>query len=292
MGVIEDITTILKKIDAQTSPTGGAPALAGFNIGNDQNATPPGTPYKALQNAEDLLYLKGRVSRLRVALTYGKDQNDLANLKQLALDAKKQGFFVQFGITCGVDDAYWPTFLSTDMLAVAAWCETNRIDEFSIGNEESWRSHIGQSQIPEKQIRDDIRNAVAKVKGVYHGSVVYCDAEGVLDAWIAEGRGNIDRLYFNVYDNLTNFQNIINKIITAFGTNHGGLSEWAAQHPFSQMNMTPVQYAAEITNRQAIVKKSGLPAYAFTWRMGPGSDWEFVSTDNSSKPGLSAIIGS
>lgn len=283
-----------------TFPPAPAPnALKGFNIGNDQNVTPAGTPYNKAQNDADLAYLKGvsmAPKRLRIAFTYGKDLNDLANLKQFALAAKAQGFAIMFGITCGVDDAYWPSFLGTDMINLAKWCEVNHIEEFGIGNEESWRSHIGQSKIPEAQIRNDVRNAVAKIRAVYSGQIVYCDAQGVMDAWIAEGRGALDRIYFNVYDNFTNFKTLINKAVAAFGKDHTGLSEWAAEHGYTEMlanGYSDVSYAQEIANREAVVEASSLPAYAFTWRMDPkGTAWEFVYGGNLHRPGLDRIIGS
>lgn len=285
-------------------PTGQGISLKGMNIGNDQNAT-PNLPYKTAQNAADLALLKGKVGRVRVAFTYGKDQNDLSNLKQLAIDAKKQGFFVQFGITAGAEpdvNSYYNQWLNTDVVNLAAWAQTNKIDEFSIGNEEDHNAQFNGAFTAKTptQVRNDVKTLVGRVKTVYSGQVVYATSELVLDDWIREGRGPLDRIYFNVYDTQVNFRSIIGKIVSNFGVDHGGLAEWAAFHQYGSMGMTPDQYRAEISQRTAIVKASGLPAYFFTLRMngdGGPDDWGLVlasgagpTANDTQQPGLQEVL--
>lgn len=280
------------------SAASNAFAQKGINIGNDQSST-PNAPYPTAQNDADLAYLKGKVSRIRLALAYGKDVNDVNNLKRLAVEAKKQGFHVQFGISGGADSdvsTYYNQWLSTDIVTTARWAQANHIDEFSIGNEEGWSCQVGSAFTTKtpKEVRDDVRSKVAEVRKVYSGSIVYADAEGTLDDWIKEGIGGLDRIYFNVYDTLPNFQDIITKVVDNFGVNHGGIGEWGAEHGFEQMKesgMSSQQYAQEIINRAAIVKKSGLPAYLFTLRMSPdGSDWGLILGDGTRRPGLGEFL--
>ncbi|HWZ65361.1 MAG TPA: hypothetical protein VNX65_01025 [Patescibacteria group bacterium] len=275
-----------------------ASALKGINIGNDQSST-PNSPYQSAQNEADLAYLKGKVSRIRIALAYGLDANDVRNLKRLAIEAKKQGFYVQFGITAGADsdiNTYYNRWLSDDIVATAIWAQANHIDEFAIGNEEDWyRQFLNayNAKTP-REIRDDVRAKVADVRKVYSGSIVYADAESNLDDWIHEGIGGLDRIYFNVFDSQPNFQNIITKIVDNFGVDHGGITEWAAEHGYNEMlqsGMSPEQYGKEIMDRAAIVKKSGLPAYMFTLRMDPsGSDWGLMLGDGTKRPGLDEFL--
>jgi hypothetical protein len=283
-----------------SQPISNAFALKGINMGNDQSST-WGLPYQSVQNANDLAYLKGKVSRIRIALAYGLDANDVRNLKTLAIEAKQRGFYVQFGITAGSDASvttYYNQWLSRDIVATAAWAQANHIDEFAIGNEEDWYNEVlgAYTTKTPREVRDDIRNIVPEVRKVYSGSIVFADAEGTIDDWIQEGIGGLDRIYFNVYDTLPNFQAIISKIASNFGTKHGGIAEWSAEHGYNEMiwgGMSPQQYAQEIMNRAAIVKSSGLPAYLFTLRTNPGSsDWGFILRNGTKQPGLDEFLAS
>jgi hypothetical protein len=176
------------------------------------------------------------------------------------------------------------------------WAQTNHIDEFAIGNEEDWYCQVlgaFTAKTP-KEIRDDVRNEVASVRNVYSGSIVFSDAEGTLDDWIKEGIGGLDRIYFNTYDSLPNFQDIVAKIVSNFGTKHGGIAEWSAEHDYNDMiqgGMLPAQYAQEIMKRATIIRNSGLPAYMFTLRMDPnGGNWGFVLGDGTKRPGLDEFL--
>src|ERR1039458_3517509 len=117
----------------------------GINVGNDQSATGGGV-YPTAQNASDLKFLKPYTNWIRVALTYGAGSIDTRNIQQLALDAKAAGYKVIYGITAGADSSastYYNTWLSTGVLAAAAWAQANGMDEFEIGNEEDWNASQG-----------------------------------------------------------------------------------------------------------------------------------------------------
>jgi hypothetical protein len=275
-------------------------ARKGINIGNDQSSTTD-APYQLAQNESDLAYLKGKVSRVRIALAYGLNTHDVNNLKRLAVEAKQDGFYVQFGITAGADpdvDTYYNQWLSTDIVSTAIWAQANHIDEFSIGNEEDWYAQAEGAFVTKTptEIRNDVKSKVAEVRKVFSGSIVYSDAETTIDAWISEGIGGLDRIYFNVYDTLPNFQSLISKIVSHFGTNHAGIAEWSTQHGYDDMirsGMTPSQYTQELMKRAAIVKNSGLPAYLFTLRMDPaGNDWGFILGDETKRPGFDEFLTS
>lgn len=275
-------------------------ALKGINIGNDQSST-TNAPYQTVQNESDLALLKGKVSRVRIALAYGLNTHDVNNLKRLAIEAKQDGFYVQFGITAGADPdvhTYYNQWLTTDVIDAAVWAQAHHIDEFLIGNEEDWYAEAEGAFVTKTptEIRTDVKNEVPEIRKVFSGSIVYSDAETTLDDWAKEGIGGLDRIYFNVYDTLPNFQMLVSKIVTDFGTNHGGISEWSTQHGYSDMirnGMTPTQYTQELMKRVAIVKESGLPAYLFTLRMDPGgNDWGFILGDGTIRPGLDKFLAS
>lgn len=302
-----DATNVQAQTGDQTTsraftPISSSAAFAqkGINIGNDQSSTRD-LPYRLVQNENDLALLKGKVSRIRIALAYGLDVNDVNNLKRLAIEAKQQGFYVQFGITAGADAAtatYYNQWLSKDIVAAAVWAQAHHIDEFAIGNEEDWYCQVlgAYTTKTPKEVRDDIRNKVADVRKVYSGSIIFSDAEGTLDDWIKEGIGGLDRIYFNVYDTYPNFEAIIHKIVDHFGTNRGGLAEWAAQYGYDKMSqdgMSPQAYAQEITKRTTLVRNSGLPAYLFTLRTNQNeSGWGFLLEDGTKRPGIDEFLAS
>jgi len=275
-------------------------SLKGINIGNDQSSTSD-APFAYAENESDLAYLKGKVSRIRIAVAYGADINDLTNLKRLAMEAKDDGFYVQFGITAGSDpdvNTYYNRWLSTDIVATAIWAQAHHIDEFAIGNEEDWHNMV-QGAYPSKtpaEIRNDIRNKVADVRKVYSGLIVYADAEHTMDDWIKEGIGGLDRIYFNIYDTDSNFQMMVKKVKDNFGTAHGGIAEWATEHGYQDVitnKITPAQYAQDLMKRAAIIKASGLPAYLFTLRMSPDDpSWGLILGDGTRRAGLDQFLNS
>lgn len=251
----------------------------GLNIGGDQSAT-ANLPYQAAENAADLAFLKTYTGNLRAALVYYPDTNDTNNIKQLVIDAKNAGYHVMSGITAGAEadiSASYTGWLNSGIVAYAQWAQAHNVDEFQIGNEEDWNCFINGAFTAKTptQIRNDVKSKVAAVRAVYSGVISYATAEGMLDDWISEGIGGLDKIYFNVYDTLTNFNLIVNKIVTNFGAK-GGISEWSAQHPFPFLGMTEAQYATEIANRNQIIFNSGISsAYLFTWKIGGGDDWGF-----------------
>lgn len=264
----------------------------GLNIGNDQSATgAPASGTTIAQNTADLTFLRPYTNWLRVALVYGADQADMKNIQQLALSAKAAGYKVIYGITAGADGSastYYDTWLSSGVLAAAQWAQANGMDEFEIGNEEDWNASLGSlSPKTPAQIQADVRGLVPAVKKVFTGPVSYCTSEGMLQDWITGGIGELDFIYFNVYDTAANFQNIVSKIAANFGSK-GGVSEWSTDHGYD-----PTQYsegtgatfntwfANDIKTRAAYLTEAGISkAFLFTWRY-PNSGWAFAGNTNN-----------
>lgn len=264
----------------------------GLNIGNDQVSTSPPAAYPAAQNAADLAYLKTYTNWLRIALTYGLDQNDLTNLRELAVAAKTAGFKTTYGITAGADATtatYYNQWLSTGILAAATWAQANGMSEFHIGNEEDWNASLGSlSPKTPAQVQADIRGIVPAVKKIFtNGPVSYCTAEGMLDDWISGGIGELDFLYVNVYDTDANFKTIVGKIVSAFGAK-GGVSEWAANNPYPS-GLTDAQYGADIAARAAILEASGISkAFLYTWR--DNDTWAFKLANGTLRTGFASAF--
>lgn len=269
----------------------------GLNIGNDQSAT-NNAPYPVAQNAADLAFLKPYTNWLRIALTYGLDQNDTTNLRHLATDAIQAGYKVTYGITAGADATaatYYNQWLATGILAAAAWAQANGVSEFQIGNEEDWNASLGSfSPKTAAQVQADIRAIVPAVKKIFtNGPVTYCTAEGMLQDWITGGLGGLDMIYFNVYDTDANFQSIVSKIESNFGAK-GAVSEWNAQHGYDPTQYSegtgPVfdaWFAADIKNRANMLEAAGISkAFLFTWRY-LGSGWAFCEDGTTTlRPGF------
>ena len=270
----------------------------GLNVGNDQSASGGGN-YLSAQNSADLAFLKTYTNWLRMALVYGADSADTANIRHLATDAKAAGYKVTYGITAGADasdSTYYNTWLSTGVLAAAQWAQDNGIDEFQIGNEEDWNASLGSlSPKTPAQIQADVRALVPKVKAVFtNGPVTYSTSEGMLNDWVAGGIGELDCIYFNVYDTDANFKTIVDKIASTFGSK-GGVSEWNADHGYdpTQYNegtgsVFDTWFAADIATRAEYLTAAGISkAFLFTWRY-VGSGWAFAPTagSTSTRPGF------
>lgn len=274
-----------------------ATTLFGINIGNDQNSS--NASYPSAQNAADLKFLKTYTGTLRVAMPQVNATVPIANLKQLCLDAKAAGYYVSWGLTAGADKnlTLYDQWIGGDMVTLATWAQANKIDEIHLGNEEDWNN--SQGAFPGKtgtQIRNDVKNMVASVKAVYSGVVSYCTAEGMISAWVSEGLGNLDRIYFNIYDDVANgsFQSNINTITKAFGSK-ACISEWSAQHGYDASQYShgsgaafDTWFAGEIAAHSTIIEAANIPvADLFTWRY-TGSGWAFCEDGTAStlRPGF------
>jgi hypothetical protein len=286
-------------------------AKFGTAVGNDQIS---GTvTYKTDQNIADAkLFLKTFSSRrIRVAMPSYNNASAITAMRQLVLLYKSLGCWVDWGVTGNRDQAGQTNAAYADWLAQvdiqAAWAYANGVDRFHIGNEEGNQANIGAYGTK------TLANVIADVKAKYdylrplypNMELVYSDAQGSMVGWTAAGFGNIDKIGFNVYDNV--FPGFINYMYNSAATADKPklmVTEWAAPHPHywmtSIVGWTDAQYAADLAARYNVLNggnDSGtvFESYFFGLRYGGNgdatSDWNILKADGTFKPGAKEAFG-
>lgn len=266
----------------------------GMNIGNDQ--TGGSDTFKTAQNLADreLLNTKLGQKRIRIALPSYNSTGGIANMRQLALDYKADGYFVSYGVT-GLREISGQNITSynawkAQVPSEAAWAYANNIDRFYIGNEEDWQAQINQyGTVTDSQVRTDVLAMATTLKGLYPDmEIVYSTAQGTLLQWAALNptSTNLDWLGYNMYD--PNFPAALDYFMSQIGPKLF-LSEWGPNQPYwNQVNeygFTPDSYTADVAARfQAIVSR-GLEAYHFALRFADNlvksGNWNILdNTDN------------
>jgi hypothetical protein len=270
-------------------------AKLGINIGNDQ--IDEGSPDPTVQNALDLPYLKTYFTKVRVAIPYHLDTDGVNLSKALVLAAKAAGFRVIWGVTAGaVDtDANYNIWKNTSVPAAAAWAQANGVDEFTIGNEESWNASLGTlGTQTATDVRDDVRALCVSLRGTFTRTISYSDAEGTILGWDGEGIGTLDRLGINAYNTAENFGANIPYFQGLIGADKFYVSEWAAEGPYPSGYTDGKAYADDIASRLVALKTYDVEAYLFSWRLPAdtvGSDnWAFKRGGAAFTPGWLAAI--
>lgn len=81
--------------------------------------------------------------------------------------------------------------------AAAQWAQDNGIYEFSIGNEEE--AHVDGTTLTGTQVITNLKALATEVKEIFTiGNISYSYAWGYIDNWIAEGKGDIDLIAYNL----------------------------------------------------------------------------------------------
>lgn len=198
----------------------------------------------------DRMYSMG-IRRLRLAMSNYEYTDGVDTSKTLALAALAKGFEVEWGVghPGDLDDASWADYV-TGVLAAASWAQSNGITAFSIGNEIEYRETTSGSPLTDSVSK--IKALATSVQAVFtSGDVLYAMAQSSMEfdasaltseqdpydvktnGWLATGKGNIDKLGYNVYGdaNQTTEQaktQVINRtqdLYDVFGANLY-ISEW------------------------------------------------------------------
>jgi hypothetical protein len=138
------------------------------------------------------------ISKVRIHIPAIVDQY----WRDCAIYFKSRGFYVIAGITEGstLTAANWDTY-ATKVVDEATYAQANSMcDEFLIGNELHYK--IDGTTLTQAQLRTNLKTLATSVKAVFSGYVTYSfDTNGEpVTGWVAEGRGTIDYLAYNAYN--------------------------------------------------------------------------------------------
>lgn len=193
------------------------------------------------------------IKKIRVAMNYFGYSFGITAVKAVVVAAKARGFYVIWGVDgsgfAWHTDLNWRSYVNAVKLN-AAWAQANGVDEFMVGNE------IEYSQT----VTGQLTNAVPKIKklaaevknNIFFRTVSYAVAQDALESeWIAEGKGYLDKLGYNVYGSngdFTDWQNKITTFYNAFGSNMY-ISEWNLHATWSSFPQPESAQATAIETR-------------------------------------------
>lgn len=141
-----------------------------------------------------------------------------------------EGFDVLSGVSWGnVNPTEWPRFREHCILEAEYAASINAYDEFNMGNE----MELHLTNMTAAELRSNLRDLSTDVHAVFNGGdrkIMYTFAcfGSEVDAWITEGKGDMDVLTGNVYGNFgltsgaynaRNYLLNIPKMKAAFGNN-------------------------------------------------------------------------
>ena len=203
----------------------------------------------------------------------------LATSKASVINIIAKGARVTWGITAGnintITAANWNAYRLA-ILDGAQWAEDNGVCEFSIGNE--CEHYNDDTTLTDAQLRTNLKSVATEVQAIFtNGNISYsCSNQTtMINAWIAAGRGDIDILAFNIYkggasdpDYDLSYQDRIDSIITAFGSEHTYISEFNVSYTsLEHYSADESVQAAALTEMIDYIKASGITrAIWFMWK--------------------------
>lgn len=222
----------------------------------------------------------------------------------LQLKAAKPSLKILYGATWnGLSDTNQSEY-HDGIMAEAQWAMDNGMDEFQISNE---TENNKSGSISDADIRIFLRSLATDVKAVFTRPICYAVAQGREDGWISEGRGDLDKIAFNIYGHsgaYNSFVALLQKVYDAFGDNCF-ISEWNVNPAWldtSINGITPVDssfdevYGSELIRRlNAIISIGFDEAYFFhLWSFSASFGIDYFSLftlAEAFRPGALRLMG-
>ncbi len=194
--------------------------------------------------------LVGGFKYFRIDIPDYQNTSWLNTSKSAVIEAVAKGAKVIWGVSSNkynnssytITSSNWPAFRQA-ILDAAQWAQDNGVYEFQLGNEENY--HNDNTTITDAQIRDNIRMLATEVQAIFtNGNISYSFGDTWVenDAWILEGKGDLDLICSNIYKGgsedpydlsyQTRIQNMINKFgdkfyLTEFGPSYTSLADYS-----------------------------------------------------------------
>lgn len=168
------------------------------------------------------------------------DAAQTARQKTQALYAKAAGKQVIFGYTpntAGLTLSYFQGQYTTEAIALAQWCETNEIEEFSFANEEELRID-GVTIVDPYALVLKYKTLATTLKAYYNGLLSFCLSNGS-ETWVSGIQpGDIDRIGFNCYgDYNSNYGRCTYSTLVSRASTLYGYSQWRDLMYISEFNV-------------------------------------------------------
>ena len=246
------------------------PAWSGIGMNFGHQVTP--NSYDTSQIENDLTFLTSiGISRVRIALPTFGGGGSTANCQDMVMRALTHGFYVVWGVATGknagqLDATTWASYKSYVTGTLASWAQANGLPELCIGNECDYQAD--GTTLTAATVRSDVRAMVATVKAIYSGVVSYNTTVLQLSGWTSEGIGSLDKIGWNSYDTLSNFQSRNPTIVSNFGSK-GYVSEFGCiTHGFSDYNDESAWYTDVVNRVSSLASNNVSTGYFFCYRDG------------------------
>lgn len=229
--------------------------------------------------------------------------------------ALKRGFTVMWGVV-----HTRPVVTASNLEDSCAWIQNTLLpwakkmralygDRFilSYGNEEELHLDTvvsAGSSINEAQFRTRIKQAITQARAAgYDGEANYVTDATRRALWAAEGRGDFDRISFNLYYEWTpsgSFNLSAKAIVAAFGTDHTDITEWSTDQGYESSQVygdefAEQRWAANLKERQDFLEALGLRHFNFCMQGGSfgvsATKWPLRKLDGTFHEAWYAING-
>ena len=213
-------------------------------------------------------------------------------VENLAIFAKSKGFRVIIG---GDWDTITPSDLPlyrTNVLKYAAFSQTNKIDQFSLGNEQEYRL----DGISHEEWATFIGNLATEVKTIYAGKVSYETSGDFAPEWTGFSLGGLDLIGFNLYCGYGCNADYLQMSIDAHGKDHVYVSETNADMGDGGKYDRDRTHASELKSDFSKLLSFNVPLYYFTFGTcnnshGVPTNWGIYQCNKLKQPLTAAILG-
>lgn len=167
---------------------------------------------------------------------------------------------------------------SAQVVTDAGLAQTAGADEFLVGNEIRGSSHYyatdpGTSSATtiytSGAFPGNVSTLVASCKAVFSGKVGYQEVNTVSSEWASFGFGNLDKLYFDLYEKWATFQSKATSLVNTFGTTSMEFGEVSSLDAWGNLGFynayTEGDWARELMRRYDYCRQLGVTMWCFTY---------------------------
>ncbi len=211
----------------------------------------------------DLLLIKSKFDGIRVYHNpYNPDT--LADIVNIIVKAKEIGLYViwvENNDTVQLTEAEWGNYCDKVKLDIPF---AKDVDEFIVGNEISIHND-SSSGYDDINLPIKIKNLVKECKQYYGGIIGYQDGWWKSGAFHNAKLENIEKIYFTLYESLSDFENELMNIWNKFGK-RAGIGEWSTQGTFEQSANDERDWSEQIKTKYTILDILGIDHSYFCFR--------------------------
>lgn len=217
--------------------------------------------------ASELEFISRFTKKIRIAMPNYDSVIAQPGLKQIVSYALSKGFYVIFGTVSGgypINSTTWTANLASKT-ALIDWAQSVGLSELSLGNEEEL--HCDGTTLTQATVITDMKALATTAQSSFSGVISYTASQQQISAWVTAGKGDLDRLCFNVYGNQTTFKADVTSIVSNFGSN-AYIGEFGTSNGYTDFTNEQA-WARELAYRKKYIIDAGISeAYYFGFKDG------------------------